>query len=246
MYFSKLLAIIITLSSVSVFAQWQAISTIEFNKTIESLNKVVFKEKSFGFTAKQSFFKNATSNDTINKMDYSYAYYEPLELVNIKEFGTLLVQNKQIQIRVDSIEQVVIISEANPALNKNTLKDVFEKDASIKYQVYKKFQASQTIYKMKFDTLNKYQTIQIYVNKNNVINKASFLAGRPIQDIDSEEILAIYPRMDIDYTGFYYGEEIKSSSLIQPEAFFSDEGYTQLRAKYASYEILDSRKKEQK
>lgn len=229
----------------SVNAQWMPVEIADFNKAMLAVNKDLFNQQRYGFTAKQSFFKSSESKDTINKMDYSYAYNKSLDLLNISELGTFLIQDKTIQVRIDSIEQIIIISPANLLLTQKNFKDAFSKDTPINYQVFKKYQANQTIYKMKFDTLSHYSSIDIVMDKKGDIKKAIFIAGRPIQDMDSDEISLIFPKMEIEYTGFISGDALSATSFVQMSSIFTDSNYINLQWKYKDYEVVDTRKKEE-
>ena len=232
---------------ISVFApfllmsQWTNMTREEYGKLIHEIDQKMAQSESVSYEAKQAFFSSAESNDTINTMFFSFHYQHYLRILNIHQFNTLLVQDSLVSVRIDSTDRIVIIQEPNLELMEMIPSRNFTEFYQSGAQVQKLKTSKETIYKIQFDTLAMYSIMKMWVNSKGEITKYSLVAGRPLQDSDSEEEQFIYPRMDVSLSPIKRGKEVDVLGLIKPSFFFTDDTYSTLKEEFGDFEIWDTR-----
>jgi hypothetical protein len=224
-----------------ISAQWSDVSREEFGNMISTIDKKISEKHSYSYEARQCFFKSAESIDTVTSMNFKYRYVSDLGILNMHQFNTLFVQDSFISVRIDSSERIILIDKPNKDLTQfnptRNFSDFFNSGA----KVQKNTTGKETIYKVKFDTLALFSNLKMWVNNQGDITKYTLIAGRPIQDADTEEQKFIYPRLDVYISNIKSGKEVSHKELIAPKNFFTDSAYSKLIPEYATYEVLDSR-----
>ncbi len=228
-------------------AQWIDMTREEFGKMINEMDKKMNPENNFSYEAKQIFFKSAESNDTVTIMNFKYKYISEQGILNLNQFNTIYIQDSSISIRIDSIDQIILIEKANPDLTQFNLSRNFSEFYNSGAQVRKNATSKETIYWLKFDTLALFSDMKLWVSPKGDITKYTLIAGRPIQDTDADEQKLIFPRLDVHISNIKSGKEVSTTGIIAPKDLFTDKTFTALKPEYESFELMDSRKnKEQK
>ncbi len=224
-----------------MLSQWSNMSREEYGNLIHEMDQKMAYSESISYLAKQSFFKSADSKDTLNTMTFGFHYQSELDILNMYQFNTLLVQDSLVSVRIDSTDHMVIIQEPNLELMKMNPSRNFSEFYKSGAQVQKLKTGNETLYKIQFDTLAMYSTMKMWVNLKGEITKYSLVAGRPMLDGDSEEDQFIYPRMDVSLFRIKIGKEVSSIGLIKPSFFFTDNTYSTLKEGFGDFELWDTR-----
>ena len=224
-----------------MLSQWTDMTREEFGNLIHEMDKKMNQSESISYQAKQSFFKSADSQDTLDVMNFSYHYQSELDLINMHQFNTLFVQDSFVSLRIDSSERMVIIQEPNLELKLLKPGRNFSEFYQSGAQVQKLKTGNETIYKVQFDTLGMYSNMKMWVNSKGEITKYSLVAGRPLLDSDSEGEQFIYPRMDVSLSPIKKGKEVDVIGLIKPSFFFTDYTFSTLKEEFGDFEIWDTR-----
>lgn len=224
-----------------MFSQWTDMTREEYGKFIHEMDKKMSQSENISYQAKQSFFKSADSQDTLNAMLFSFHYQHELGILNMHQFNTLLVQDSTVSVRIDSTEHMVIIQEPNLELMQMNPNRNFSEFYQSGAQAQRIKSGNETIYKVQFDTLAMYSMMKMWVNSKGEITKYSLVAGRPIFDSDSEEEQYIYPRMDVSLYKIKRGKEVSANGLFKPIFFFTDNTFSTLKEEFGDFEIWDTR-----
>ncbi len=242
-----LTSIICAVFPLMLSAQWSNISREEFGNVIKEMDKKMNEKRSYSYTAKQCFFESADSKDTVTTMNFSYHFVSELNILNIRQFNTFLVQDALVSVRIDSMERILIIENPNQDLahlnpNRN-FSDFLNSGATVQ----KNSSGKETVYKVKFDTLALFSNLKIWVNSNGDITKYTLISGRPVPDANAAEQRFLYPRLDVSISNIRNGNEVTQNGLIAPIFFFTDNSYSKLKEEFSDFEVLDTRaNKEQK
>ena len=240
----KLLSIIVFLSVNSLcFSQWKDCSKQELSDVIRSIDQKAAKSKSFAYTAKQFFFNDSNSVDTVYKTDFSMSFKSKKELLNIEQMGVVLVQDSLVQVRCDSISKQIFVQNIDSNLINTGIARGFDAFMKSNTTVSKMIKGTTTIYKLKFAENTKYAYLELWVNsKDLVVSKYILYAGKEVYDDSQETDIWLKPRMEVVIDKYLFSEKVNEVKSKNISDFFADKSFLTPTSKYANYEVIDLRK----
>jgi len=234
--------IILAFWFVSANAQeWEDVSLEDFSKAILSVEERVPKGSSYGFEADYYFFEQLVSTDTTLALHTELNYQYASKLLNMDQFGRLIVQTKDVQITCDTTYKQLILNDPNPEYTKRKGMEDFKLLLKSECTVQKMVKGKFEVYSILFAQGARYRGAEIWIEKEGMVSKYILHAGTPVLDDSGKEDKVIEPRLEVHFKNYVFGAQADKKKLIGDEEYFIDLKELKLQEKYKEFEIVDLR-----
>ncbi|MFT5778177.1 MAG: hypothetical protein ACI837_001133 [Crocinitomicaceae bacterium] len=223
------------------FSQWEDVELSEFADAILAVEERIPDASSYSYEAKYLLYEELTGVDPKMTFDFDMTYNKTAGLMNMSQFGKLVVQNMKIQITVDTAENMIIVNQ--PEMSYFTKKAASDFDMLLKSQctAKRKITTSNEIYSLEFAPGARYRGAEIWIQKNGMVNKFILYSGVDLLDDSEKEDKIVHPRMEVRYDKYVIGKNAETKELLNPTNFFSDLTNLTPTVIYKDYEIIDLR-----
>lgn len=236
--FNIVVSCLLTFSS---FAQWEEIQLSDFADAILSVENRIPEKTSYSLESNYLLFEELTGDEPKMTLQSSIVYNESKQIINVDQFGKLLIQNHDIQLNIDTAEKIIVLN--NPEMSYFKRKGMEDFDALLKSQCIVKRKSSTTndIYSIEFAPGARYRGAEIWIEKNGLVTKYILYSGVDVLDDSNMEDKTIHPRMEVSYTNYKTGKDAETISVVEPTEIFSDLKNLTPTVIYKDYEIIDLR-----
>jgi hypothetical protein len=225
-----------------VHAQWNLSTIDDFMKQIQLSESVTSSKGSYSYSSKYSFYESFTEEKA--KLQYDgILISDNAENLYMEQYGQIVVQNREMNIIIDSSFKHVVIQKAIPGYFKHKTSEEFSmlsnSDCVVKRSIGNKFKK----YSLEFAPGGKYMGCELWFNEKEYLIKYILYAGQTVEngeDFYNSEL--IQPKLEIEFSNFKFGSQVNLDELKKIKDFIvvtKDE--IKPVALFSEYEIKDLR-----
>ncbi|TNE54017.1 MAG: hypothetical protein EP338_08995 [Bacteroidetes bacterium] len=233
------------LGAVPLWAQWKEVDKSVFQQAILKAEKTTQAYQSYYFETRYDFYEQLDASET--SLSYEgYVWCTDNKKVQMLQFDRLILQDEFLHITVDSARGMIALKEADSLLlrPKTELDFASFMKSEVKAYIYQGKQVTK--YMLEFPEGTKYRSVELWLDRRNLVRKYVLLGGKQIVDNSGTEDRVLQPRLEISYQNYQF-ENIKvkhrreelDDYILQVE----EDGTRKvtLRDKYQTFTLADLR-----
>jgi hypothetical protein len=222
-------------------AQWKEVSNDELANRIKSIDNSLIEKGSFSYQAQYTFFNQWEGNDTAYASIFSMTYLKEKNLLNINQFGRLIIQDENVQIICDTSLKQIFIQEPNPSFTQVRQTTDFNSLLTANNKIEKQIKGSFNLYRVHFDSVAKYAMMELWFDKSNQLKKYILYSGKKVFDDSFEDENFIKPRMEFTINELNLGVEVKNIEISYISEYISDLKELKPSKTFSDFEVVDMR-----
>lgn len=180
-------------------------------------------------------------NDIKPKISYEGKYLTNNKAYNLYQFGTLIIQDGELNVTIDSVEREIIINRIDSTLLLNRNLSDLKGLINSQNKVDKKVVNHKEHYMIQLGNLAKYKAVEI-VNENNKMTELIFYTPEQELELEDGTKRTCRPKLIIEFSNYTFNDKVDTKLLRTWREFLEKNGdYFQVKKKYEDYKLIDLR-----
>lgn len=239
----RLIAIFVTTTAWCAAQKWEEVTVAEFQQVIVQSEELIPAQTSYAIDVLQVFFNSHEGRDTVVANRSVMVYNHTKGLLNFEQAENLYIQDKQHLLMVDTVHKLLVIQEANPALQlRKTIGETTEL-SQLGTKIQRKKTASHTHYSVRLERHPRFVGFEIWFNTQGFATKYVLLARTSTwEEWGDQPDQVIEPRMEVLYSNYRIGKSSESTPVQAISTFLQVKGELIAQPGYEEFELIDLRK----
>jgi hypothetical protein len=239
----RLIAVFVATSTWCTAQKWEEVTLAEFQQILVESERLIPVQTSYAIDVQHVFFNSHEGQDTVVTNRSVMVYNHTKGLLNFEQAENLYIQDKQHLLMVDTVNKMLVIQQANPALQlRKTIGETSEL-SQLGTKVQRKKTASHTQYSVSLERHPRFVGFEIWFNNQGFTGKyVLFARTSKWEEWGDEPDQVIEPRMEVLYSNYRIGKSAESTPVQTISTFLQVNGELNAQPGYKEFELIDLRK----
>lgn len=235
-----LILLICTSSFIFAQSEWTKVETTDIFNLIQKQEENIDLTESYALSANMKIFRSSKEQFPTETSE-NYIVCRAGKEINIFQKNMIILQNKDINVSIDTADKKIIYNHPNPQFFKRKDEEDLKEYLKIAEQTHRKVNGKQTIYKVSFNANFPLKEVEYTYNEYKEINNIKLISQETIDMEDDKEIL-IQPIVTIDLQYINKGSSVDFKNFINPADVVQRKNIGVIKTEeYKNYQIIDLR-----